>query len=82
MNSPDELTLRCEVLSFPEQVREILKSSERADQVALDVQAQGPRAVGAVLASVSFCFESSIAYRTPLGPEEINSGYFGIFARC
>jgi DNA polymerase I len=73
MNSPDELTLRCEVLSFPKQVREILKSSERADQVALDVQAQGPRAVGAVLASVSFCFESSIAYRTPLGPEEINS---------
>src|SRR5215207_4773301 len=73
MNSPDKLTLRCEVLSFPKQVREILKTSKRAEQVALDVQAQGPRAVGAVLASVSFCFEPSIAYRAPLGPEEINS---------
>jgi DNA polymerase I len=73
MNSPDKLTLRCEVLSFPKQVREILKTSERAEQVALDVQTQGPRAVGAVLASVSFCFEPSIAYRAPLGPEVFNS---------
>jgi DNA polymerase-1 len=73
MNSPDKLTLRCEVLSFPKQVREILKTSERAEQVALDVQTQGPRAVGTVLASVSFCFEPSIAYRAPLGPEVFNS---------
>ena len=73
MNSPDKLTLRCEVLSFPKQVREILKTSERAEQVALGIQAQGPGAVGATLAGVSFCFEPSIAYHAPLGPEEINS---------
>ena len=30
MNSPDMKALRCEVLSFPKQVREILKTSERA----------------------------------------------------
>jgi DNA polymerase-1 len=73
MNSPDKVTLRCEVLSFPKQVREILKTSERAEQVALGVQAQGPATVGAVLAGVSFCFEPSIAYHAPLGPGEINS---------
>jgi DNA polymerase-1 len=77
MNSPDKLTLRCEVLSFPKQVRETLKTSDRAEQVALGVQAQGPGAVGATLAGVSFCFEPSIAYHAPLGPEEINSE--GIF---
>jgi DNA polymerase I-like protein with 3'-5' exonuclease and polymerase domains len=73
MNSPDKLTLRCEVLSLPKQVRETLKTSECAEQVALGVQAQGPGAVGATLAGVSFCFEPSIAYHAPLGPEEINS---------
>ena len=57
MNSPDKLTLRCEVLSFPKQVRETLKTSERAEQVALGIHAQGPGAVGATLAGVSFCFE-------------------------
>lgn len=82
MNAPDKLTLRCEVLSFPKQVREILKTSERAEQVALGVQAQGPDAVGATLAGVSFCFKPSIAYHAPLGPEESNGGgFFRSFAR-
>jgi len=73
MNSPDMITLRCEVLSFPKQVREILKTSERAGQVALDVQTEGPGTVGAILAGVSFCFEPGTAYLALLGPEEIDS---------
>ncbi len=73
MDSPDRLTLRCEMLSFPKQVREILKTSERVEQVALVVQARGPGAVGATIAGVSLCFEPGIAYHAPLGPEEINS---------
>jgi hypothetical protein len=73
MNSPDMMMLRCEVLSFPKQVREMLKTSERAEQVALDVQAEGPGAVGASLASVSFCFEPGAAYHALVGSEETDS---------
>src|SRR5215207_360965 len=73
MNSPDMITLRCEVLSLPKQVREILKTSERAGQVALDVQTEGPGTVGAILAGVSFCFQPGTAYLALLGPEEIDS---------
>jgi DNA polymerase-1 len=73
MNSPDMIMLRCEVLSFPKQVREMLKTSERAEQVALDVQAEGPGAVRASLASVSFCFEPGAAYHALLGSEETDS---------
>jgi DNA polymerase-1 len=67
------MTPRCEVLSSPKQAREVLETSERAEQVALDVQAEGPGAVGSTLASVSFCFEPGAAYHAPLGPEETNS---------
>jgi DNA polymerase I len=73
MNSPDKLTLRCKMLSFPKQVREILKTFERVEQVALVVQAQGPGAVGATIVGVSLCFVPGIAYHAPLGPEEIDS---------
>src|SRR5215207_2064093 len=73
MNSPDMITLRCEVLSFPKQVREILKTSERAVQVALDVQTEGPGTVGAILAGVSICFEPGTAYLALLGSEDTNS---------
>jgi DNA polymerase-1 len=73
MNSPDKLTLRCKMLSFPKQVREILKTFERVERVALVVQAQGPGAVGATIVGVSLCFVPGIAYHAPLGPEEIDS---------
>jgi DNA polymerase I len=73
MNSPDMKTLRCEVLSFPKQVREILKTSERAGQVALDVQSEVPGKVGAILAGVSICFEPGTAYLALLGSEDTNS---------
>src|SRR5215210_2544663 len=69
MNSPHIITLRCEVLSYPKQVREILKTSERAVQVALDVQTEGPGAVGAILAGVSICFEPGTAYLPLLGAD-------------
>ncbi len=39
---PDMGTPRCEVLSSPKQVRELLETSEHAEQVALDVQTEGP----------------------------------------
>src|SRR5215212_1604437 len=73
MNSPHKITLRCEVLSYPKQVREILRTSERAVQVALDVQTEGPGAVGAILAGVSICFEPGTAYLALLGSEDTNS---------
>jgi DNA polymerase I len=64
---------RCKVLSSPKQVREVLEATERARQVALDVQAGGPGAVGAALTGVSLCFEPGNAYHAPLGPEETDS---------
>src|SRR5215208_3643719 len=74
MSSPsDRVTPRCEVLSSPKQTCEVLETFERADQMALDVQAEGPGAVGATLAGVSFCFEPGAAYFAPLGPEEADS---------
>jgi DNA polymerase-1 len=74
MNSPpDMVTPRCEVLSSPKQVRKVLETFGRTQQVALDVQAEGSRAVGATLAGVSFCFEPGAAYDVPLGPEEMDS---------
>jgi DNA polymerase-1 len=73
MNPPERVTPRCEVLSSPTQTREVLVAFECAERVALDVQAEGPGAVGATLAGVSFCFEPGIAYHAPLGPEETDS---------
>jgi DNA polymerase I len=70
---PDMGTLRCEVLSSPKQVREVLEASEHAEQVALDVQSAGPGAVGATLAGVSLCFEPGAAYQVPLGPKDTDS---------
>jgi DNA polymerase-1 len=70
---PDRLTPRCEVLSSPKRVREVLETSERAQRVALNVQAEGPGTVGATLAGVSFSFEPGAAYHAPLGPKETNS---------
>jgi DNA polymerase-1 len=66
-------TPRCEVLSSPKQVREVLETSEHAEQVALDVQTEGPGAVGATLAGVSLCFEAGTAYQAPLGPKDTDS---------
>ena len=66
-------TPRCEVLSSPKQVREVLETSEHAEQVALDVQTEGPGAVGATLAGVSLCFEPGAAYQAPLGPKDTDS---------
>src|ERR671916_512687 len=62
---PDMGTPRCEVLSSPKQVREVLEASKRAEQVALDVQAEGPGAVGGALAGVSLCFEPGVKTGTP-----------------
>src|SRR5918997_3314308 len=74
MNSPpDMVTPCCEVLLSPKRVREVMEASERAEQVALDLQAEGSGAVGAVLAGVSFCFEPGSAYQAPLSPVEVDS---------
>jgi DNA polymerase-1 len=70
MNPPDRVAPRCEVLSSQKRTREVLESSERAERVALDVQTEGPGAVGATLAGISFCFEPGAAYHALLGPEE------------
>jgi DNA polymerase-1 len=72
MNSPSTPP-RCEVLSSSKQARGVLQTSERAEQVALDVETEGSGAVGGALAGVSFCFEPGVAYHAPLGPEEIDS---------
>ena len=66
MNSPPDMMPRCEVLSSQERVREVVEISKPAEQVALDVQSEGPGAVGANLASVSLCFEPGVAYYAPL----------------
>jgi DNA polymerase I len=65
-------TPRYEVLSSLKQVREMLKATERARLVALDVQAEGP-AVGATLTGVSFCFEPGHVFHVPLDPEGADS---------
>src|ERR687895_1736923 len=70
---PDMGTPRCEVLSSPKQVREVLEASEHAEQVALDVQTEGPGAAGATIAGISLCFESGTAYQAPLGPKDTDS---------
>jgi DNA polymerase I len=70
---PDMGTPRCEVLSSPKQVREVLETSEHAERVALEVQTEGPGAVGATLAGVSLCFEPGAAYQASLGPKDTNS---------
>jgi DNA polymerase I len=70
---PDMGTPRCEVLSSPKQVREVLETSENAEQVALDVQTEGPGAIRSTLAGVSLCFEPGAAYHAPLGPKHTES---------
>src|ERR687898_36135 len=70
---PEMGTPRCEVLSSPKQVREVLETSENAEQVALDVQTEGPGAVRSTLAGVSLCFEPGAAYHAPLGPKHTES---------
>jgi DNA polymerase-1 len=64
---------RCEVLSSLKQVREMLKATERARLVALDVQVEGSPPVGATLSGVSICFEPGHVYHAPLGPKETDS---------
>jgi DNA polymerase I len=51
----------------------MLKATERAQLVALDVQAEGTEAVGATLTGVSLCFEPGHVYYAPLGPEGTDS---------
>jgi DNA polymerase-1 len=70
---PDRVTPHCEVLSSPKVTHKVVKTFEGAEQVALDIQAEGPGAVGAILAGVSFCFEPGTAYHAPLGPGETDS---------
>jgi DNA polymerase-1 len=70
---PEMGTPRCEVLSSPNKVREVLETSKHAEQVALDVQTEGPGAVGATLAGISLCFEPGAAYQAPLGPKDTDS---------
>jgi len=66
-------TPRYEVLSSLKQVREMLKATERAQLVALDIQAEGTGAVGATLIGISLCFEPGHVYLAPLGPEGTDS---------
>ena len=71
MNPLPGMVTRCEELSSPKQIRKVLETSERAEQVGLDVHAGGP--VWTVLAGVSFCSEPGTAYHTLLGREETDS---------
>jgi DNA polymerase-1 len=64
---------RYEVLSSLNQVREMLRATERAQLVALDIQAEGTGAVGATLMGISLCFEPGHVYHAPLGPEGTDS---------
>jgi len=66
-------TPRYEVLSSLKLVREMLKATERAQLVALDIQAEGTGAVGATLIGISLCFEPGHVYHAPLGPEGTDS---------
>src|SRR5215208_234384 len=70
---PEMETPRHEVLSSLKQVREMLKATERAQLVALDIQAEGTGAVGATLIGISLCFEPGHVYHAPLGPEGTDS---------
>jgi DNA polymerase I len=70
---PEMETPRYELLSSLKQVREMLKATERAQLVALDVQAEGTWPVGATLSGVSICFEPGHVYHAPLGPKETDS---------
>src|SRR5215218_7945222 len=70
---PEMETPRYEVLSSLKQVREMLKATEGAQLVALDVQAEGTEAVGATLTGVSLCFEPGHVYHAPLDPEGTDS---------
>src|SRR5918994_4404411 len=70
---PEMGTPRCEVLSSPKQAREVLETSENVEQVALDVQTEGPGADRSTLAGVSLCFEPGAAYHAPLGPKHTES---------
>src|SRR5215207_5352348 len=70
---PEMETPRYEVLSSLKQVREMLKATERAQLVALDIQAEGTGAVEATLIGISLCFEPGHVYHAPLGPEGTDS---------
>jgi DNA polymerase-1 len=61
---------RCEVLSSPERIREVLEANRDAGRVALEVEAEGEEAVGAALAGIGLCFEPGAAYYVPLGVSE------------
>ncbi len=61
---------RCEVLSSPERVREVLEANRNAGSVALELEAEGTEAVGAALAGIGLCFEPGSAYYVPLGVSE------------
>ena len=61
---------RCEVLSSPERVREVLEANRNAGRVALELEAEGTEAVGAALAGIGLCFEPGSAYYVPLGVSE------------
>jgi DNA polymerase I len=61
---------RCEVLSSPERVREVLEANRDAGRVALELEPEGTEAVGAALAGVGLCFEPGSAYYVPLGVSE------------
>jgi len=67
MNPLEPETPRYEQLSSPQQVREMVLEAEGARWVALEVQVEGPGAVGATLAGVSLSFEPGAAYHAPLG---------------
>jgi DNA polymerase-1 len=58
------------VLSSPERVREVVEANRDAGRVALEIEAEGPEAVGAVLAGIGLCFEPGAAYYVPLGVSE------------
>ena len=61
---------RCEVLSSPERVREVLEANRDAGCVALEVEAEGTEAVGAPLAGIGLCFAPGSAYYVSLGVSE------------
>jgi hypothetical protein len=60
MNSPPDMMMpRCEVLTSPNQAREVLETSGRAEQVALDVDAHVSGAYGESDVTLSLSVEAS-----------------------
>lgn len=63
------MRVRCETLSWPDDLRDALETNRDAGRVAVDVRTAGPGSPGATLAGLGLCFEPGVAFYVPLGPD-------------